>query len=312
MRNAEHLDEALLVDCGAASSEAPAEEQVLANGEVRKEPVGLEDEADAARFDGKVDARIVRSEDAAVDADRARCGLHEIRDAAGERRLAAALPRKEGGGVDEDGEVRASPPSGLLGEGGFDFDDALEDAGRQCVESGVTACANGYGEGGEPFGGVRLEEGGGGRRVVLEDQDGEKAELQAEMVFGHAEDACGLKPRVGVGLAALELGERDLVPVEPGGFGKGHRALACAKEESGVLAFELERLGRGGVEHRLERGGVRAEFGCEPCGRAHRLDVIFIGALRLGLEKEGGKRVVDGLTRKVLQLLGDHGLALYI
>ena len=116
------------------------------------------------------------------------------------------------------------------------------------------------------------------------------------MVFGHAEDACGLKPRVGVGLAALELGERDLVPVEPGGFGKGHRALACAKEESGVLAFELERL----------------EFGCEPCGRAHRLDVIFIGALRLGLEKEGGKRVVDGLTRKVLQLLGDHGLALYI
>ena len=64
MRNAEHLDEALLVDCGAASSEAPAEEQVLANGEVRKEPVGLEDEADAARFDGKVDARIVRSEDA--------------------------------------------------------------------------------------------------------------------------------------------------------------------------------------------------------------------------------------------------------
>ena len=55
-----------------------------------------------------------------------------------------------------------------------------------------------------------------------------------------------------------------------------------------------------------------AEFGCEPCGRAHRLDVIFIGALRLGLEKEGGKRVVDGLTRKVLQLLGDHGLALYI
>ena len=70
--------------------------------------------------------------------------------------------------------------------------------------------------------------------------------------------------------------------------------------------------GAGGVEHRLERGGVRAEFGCEPCGRAHRLDVIFIGALRLGLEKEGGKRVVDGLTRKVLQLLGDHGLALYI
>ena len=39
MRNAEPLDEALLVDCGAASSEAPAEEQVLANGEVRKEPV---------------------------------------------------------------------------------------------------------------------------------------------------------------------------------------------------------------------------------------------------------------------------------
>ena len=46
MRNAEHLDEALLVDCSAASSEAPAEEQVLANGEVRKEPVGLEDEAE--------------------------------------------------------------------------------------------------------------------------------------------------------------------------------------------------------------------------------------------------------------------------
>ena len=159
---------------------------------------------------------------------------------------------------------------------------------------------------------MRLEEGGGGRGVVLEDQDGEKAELQAEMVFGHAEDACGLKTGVGVGLAALKLGERDLVPVEPGGFGKGNRALARAQEESGVLAFELERLGRGGVEHRLERGGVRAEFGCEPCGRAHRLDVIFIGALRLGLEKEGGKRVVDGLTRKVLQLLGDHGLALYI
>lgn len=54
---AEKLGLALLVDCGAASSEAPAEEQVLANGEVRKEPVGLEDEADAARFDGKVDAR---------------------------------------------------------------------------------------------------------------------------------------------------------------------------------------------------------------------------------------------------------------
>ena len=95
-RQAEHLDEALLVDCGAASSEAPAEEQVLANGEVRKEPVGLEDEADAARFDGKVDARIVRSEDAAVDADRARCGLHEIRDAAGERRLAAARGAEHG------------------------------------------------------------------------------------------------------------------------------------------------------------------------------------------------------------------------
>ena len=44
MRNAEHLDEAILVDCSAASSEAPAEEQVLANGEVRKEPVGLEDD----------------------------------------------------------------------------------------------------------------------------------------------------------------------------------------------------------------------------------------------------------------------------
>ena len=28
--------------------------------------------------------------------------------------------------------------------------------------------------------------------------------------------------------------------------------------------------------------------------------------------EQGGKRVVDGLTRKVLQLLGDHGLALYI
>ena len=145
--------------------------------------------------------------------------------------------------MDEDGEVGASPPSGLLDEGGFDFDDALEDAGRKCVESGVAACANGCGEGGEPLGGVRLEEGGGGCGVVLEDQDGEKAELQAEMVFGHAEDACGLKTGVGVGLAALKLGERDLVPVEPGGFGKGNRALARAQEESGVLAFELERLG---------------------------------------------------------------------
>ena len=98
--------------------------------------------------------------------------------------LEDSLPSKEGGGADEDGEVGASPPSGLLDEGGFDFDDALEDAGRKCVESGVAACANGCGEGGEPLGGVRLEEGGGGCGVVLEDQDGEKAELQAKMVFG--------------------------------------------------------------------------------------------------------------------------------
>ena len=50
--------------------------------------------------------------------------------------------------MDEDGEVGASPPSGLLDEGGFDFDDALEDAGRKCVESGGAACAIGGGEGG--------------------------------------------------------------------------------------------------------------------------------------------------------------------